>query len=115
MNQIPENQQPQYESDVEQLLQIARDQFAGDFVTGVHFMFGGPELTDLAEVQIYPCFGYKNEARANLRAQFQAGRVCTGGRLMIFYDVPWHDFTFPAYREALLMHRTRRSGGSDVQ
>lgn len=53
MNSILENQQPQYESDVEELLLLAADQFIGDFVAGVHFIFTRPDLTDTAEVQIY--------------------------------------------------------------
>jgi hypothetical protein len=112
MNPIAENQPDSYESAVEYLLLRASEQFAGDFVTGIHYVFARPDLTDSAEVQIYPCFGYQNEARSELRKQFQEGRVCMKARLMFYVNVPWRIFSFPAYREAQLKHR---SGGSDGQ
>jgi hypothetical protein len=113
MNQILEHMQPCYESDVEELLLLAADQFAGDFVTGIHFVFTRPDLTDRAEVQIYSGYGCQNEARANLREQFQAGRACMGGCLMFSYNVPWRTFVFPAYRAALKAKRKRQLVGGD--
>lgn len=112
MNQILENMQPN-QSNVEDLLRWAADQFAGDFVTGLRFVFTRLDLTDRTEVQIYSGYGYEDEARANLREQFHAGRVCLGCRLMFSYDVPWRTFVFPAYLEALKDKRKNQSAGGD--
>jgi hypothetical protein len=113
MTPILENQPVCYESDVDELMRIAAEQLAGDFTTRVHYIFDNPDLTDRADVQISAGCGYPDEARANLRAQFQAGRVCMGGRLMFSYDVPWRVFKFPAYYAALEAKHKNQSAGGD--
>ncbi len=110
MKQILEITQPCYESDVEGLLRWAADQFAGDFVTAIRYVFARPDFSDRAEVQIYSGFGYEDEARANLREQFQAGRECMGGYLMFFFDAPWTVFTFPAYEIARNAKSAKNNG-----
>jgi hypothetical protein len=113
MNPIPEHQPTCYESEVEELFLRSSEQFEGDFVTGIHIIFARPDLTDSAEVQIYPCFGYQNDARSELREQFQAGRVFMKANLMFNCDVPWRVIESPAYRAALKAKRKNQSAGGD--
>jgi hypothetical protein len=113
MNEIPQNTPPHYESDVDELMRIAAEHLAGDFTTRVHYLFARPDLTDCAEVQIYVGFGYPDEARANLRAEFKAGRECMAASFMLNCEVPLCIFAFPAYRTALNVKRKRQSAGGD--
>jgi hypothetical protein len=113
MNQIPQKTPPCYESDVDELMRIAAEQLAGDFVTGVHYIFDNPDLTDRADVQISAGCGYPGEARANLREQFKAGHECMAVCFMFNYEVPLRIFAFPAYRTALKAKRKNHSAGGD--